>query len=144
MLTPEELRGIEERVSLRLSDSADVDVLLTERRELLLQVDELREALYALLKHATKPQPRDEEEQEQVIAKVAKALKSAGKLIPDDAEKRKDRCPYVRPPAHGGKTLICDLEADHGGLHHAIYAGSDEYFETHKCEHSPECKSVIG
>lgn len=37
MLTPEELRGIESRVPLRLSDSADVDVLLDERRELLLQ-----------------------------------------------------------------------------------------------------------
>lgn len=53
------------------------------------QIDELREALYALLRHAGKPQPRDEEEQEQVIAKVAKALKSAGKL--DDSEEISER-----------------------------------------------------
>lgn len=53
-------------------------------------VRELREALYALLRFATKPQPRDEEEQEQVVAKVAKALKSAGKLDEsEDTDKRK-------------------------------------------------------
>lgn len=46
------------------------------------------------------------------------------------AEKRKDRCQYVRPPGPDGKTLICDLESGHGSLHHAVYAGSDEYFET--------------
>jgi hypothetical protein len=54
-----------------------------------LHVHELREALYALLRFATKPQPRDEEEQERVVAKVAKALKSAGKLAEDDAEEPK-------------------------------------------------------
>lgn len=45
MLTPECLRGIEERVSLRLSDSADVNALLDERRELLLQLGQAVEIL---------------------------------------------------------------------------------------------------
>lgn len=61
-------------------------------REELLECDVkiLREALYALLRFATKPQPRDEEEQEQVVAKVAKALKSAGKLIEDEEDQKKE------------------------------------------------------
>lgn len=35
----------------------------------------LREVLLELLRFATKPQPRDEEEQEQIVAKIAKCLK---------------------------------------------------------------------
>jgi len=64
-----------------------------ERGRLKSQVDELRGALYALLHHATKPQPRDEEEQEQVIAKVAKALKSAGKLAEEGASGSEEHKP---------------------------------------------------
>jgi hypothetical protein len=38
----------------------------------------LHEALVELLRFASKPQPRDEEEQEQIVAKVALALRSTG------------------------------------------------------------------
>jgi len=74
----------------KLGETLDKCLERDRRIEVLnLQVVELREALYALLRLATKPQPRDEEEQEQVVAKVAKALKSAGRLDEsEDTEKQ--------------------------------------------------------
>jgi len=80
-----------------------------------LQVDELRKALYSLLRFSTKPQPRDEEEQEQVVAKVAKALKSAGKL--DESEDTvKQKCEVChgkdRPECAGSSGCYCGCHAE--------------------------------
>ena|SRR3990172_2185242 len=77
------------RASCNLFD--DLKKSDAEVRRLELQNGVLEDALLSLLKFATKPQPRDEEEQEQVVAKVAAALRQSGRLAEDEVtEKQKE------------------------------------------------------